>query len=226
MKQFGIFLVKSIICLWLFSTLLLLSYRWVPVTFTPLMIQRAIEQLIHAESDFHFTHKWVPLENISPFMIQAVIAAEDQKFPTHKGFDWEAIGKAREEITSGKRFRGGSTITNQTAKNVFLFPVRNMVRKVVEAYFTVGIEWLWGKERIMEVYLNVIEMGHGIYGIEAASHIYYQKPSAELSRAEAAMIAAILPNPKIWNPTHPTPYLRGRQSWILRNMQQLVEIDL
>ncbi|WP_232834834.1 monofunctional biosynthetic peptidoglycan transglycosylase [Pleomorphovibrio marinus] len=219
-------MVKLIIGLWLFSTLLLWSYRWVPVTITPLMVQRAMEQVIHTESGFNFTHKWTPLNRISPHMIEAVIAAEDQKFPTHKGFDWEAIEKAREEIASGKRFRGGSTITNQTAKNVFLFPVRNMLRKLVEAYFTIGMEWFWGKERIMEVYLNVIEMGHGIYGIEAASQAYYQKPSAELSRAEAAMIAAILPNPKIWVPTNPTSYLRGRQAWILRNMQQLGKIEL
>ncbi len=204
----------------------MVSYKWLPIYITPLMVQRTVEAIIEGEGNIPKSPSWVRYESISPHMVMAVIAAEDQKFPEHGGFDWEAIETARREITTGRRFRGGSTITNQTAKNVFLFPVRNIARKVVEAYFSLGIEWIWGKKRIMEVYLNVIEMGDGIYGIDAASREYYAKAASELTKAESAMIAAILPNPRRWDPNSPTAYLRGRQAWILRNMQQLGEIEL
>ncbi len=164
---------------------------------------------------------WVPIGEISKHMVQAVVASEDQKFLEHSGFDLEAIEEALKENESGKRLRGGSTISNQTAKNVFLWPGRNYLRKGLEAYFTVLIELIWSKERIMEVYLNVIEVGDGVYGVEAAAQKYYNKPAAQLNRNEAAMIAAILPNPQLWSPARPTAYNYKRQSWILRNMNNL-----
>ncbi len=226
MRSIVVFLTKLILGLGLFSFLLMVSYKWLPIYITPLMVQRTVELILGEEGRLPKSPSWLKYNDISPHMVMAVIAAEDQKFPSHSGFDWEAIETARKEIASGKRFRGGSTITNQTAKNVFLFPMRNMTRKVLEAYFSIGIEWIWGKRRIMEAYLNVIEMGNGIYGIEAAAFKYYNKPATELTRAESAMIAAILPNPRKWDPNAPTVYLRGRQAWILRNMQQLGDIEL
>lgn len=195
--------------------------RFVPVWLTPLMVIRSVEQLFDPEKEVMLKNSWVPLENISAHVPLAVIAAEDQKFMTHGGFDWESIQQARKDIDSGKRFRGGSTISNQTAKNVFLWQGRNLLRKGMEAYFTYLIEWIWGKKRIMEIYLNVIEMGEGIYGIEAAAQHFYKKPAKELSRQQAAYIAATLPNPRRWNPTKPTNYLQSRQAWISRNMNNL-----
>nr|MBI1230438.1 monofunctional biosynthetic peptidoglycan transglycosylase [Cytophagales bacterium] len=210
--------------LFLASVLSVLILRFVPVVVTPLMLIRSIEQLSDPEKVVRLKYDWVPLSEISSHVALAVIAAEDQKFTTHNGFDWESIQQARKEIESGKRFRGGSTISNQTAKNVFLWQGRNLFRKGLEAYFTLLIEGIWGKRRIMEVYLNVIEMGEGIYGIEAAAQHYYKKPAKEISRQQAAYIAAVLPNPRRWNPTKPTNYLRGRQSWIVRNMNNLGQV--
>jgi monofunctional biosynthetic peptidoglycan transglycosylase len=219
--RFGMILALG---LFLASVLSVLILRFVPVWVTPLMVIRSIEQLTDPEKEVRLKHDWVPLSEISSHVPLAVIAAEDQKFTTHNGFDWESIQQARKEIESGKRFRGGSTISNQTAKNVFLWQGRNLFRKGLEAYFTLLIEGIWGKRRIMEVYLNVIEMGEGIYGIEAAAQYYYKKPALEISRQQAAFIAATLPNPRRWNPTKPTNYLRSRQSWIVRNMNNLGQV--
>lgn len=197
-----------------------------PVFFTPLMGIRAVEQVLNDDRDLRFRKDWVPIESISPHLYRAVIASEDQKFLDHGGFDWEAIESALEENKTGKRIRGGSTISNQTAKNVFLWPGRNLLRKGMEAYFTILMEFFWSKERIMEVYLNVIEMGDGIYGAEAASQFYFGKSAAELNRQEAALIAAVLPNPRRWRPDQPSSYIRQRQAWILRNMRNLGEYSL
>lgn len=199
-------------------------YRFFPVWITPLMVIRLGESI--AGDGGKVRQTWVPYEQISHSMVLAVIAAEDQKFPIHRGFDWDAIKQAREEIATGRRFRGGSTISNQAAKNVFLWPGRNLLRKGLEAYFTLLIEAVWGKKRIMEVYLNAIEMGDGIFGVEEASRAYFNKSAKDLSRQEAALLTAILPNPRRWNPTNPTSYLRGRQTWILRNMNNLGKIEL
>lgn len=209
-----------------FSLVMVIVYRIIPVWITPLMVIRGTEQLLDKEKEWNIRQTWVPYGEISQHMVLAVIASEDQKFLTHSGFDWESIEEAREGIKSGKRFRGGSTITNQTAKNVFLWPARNFFRKGLEVYFTALVEALWGKRRIMEVYLNVIEMGDGIFGVEEAAQQYFNKKAKDLSRQEAALIAAILPNPRQWNPNKPTNYLRSRQSWILRNMGNLGKIDL
>jgi len=209
--------------MWFFiiSIGLTIIYRFVPVPFTPLMVIRLVEQTFDSEKKVRLYKDWVPMSEMSRNAPQAVFAAEDQKFLDHKGFDFEAMEKAWENNKKGKRIKGASTITQQTVKNVFLWPSRSYIRKGLEAYFTVLVELLWSKERIMEVYLNVIEMGYGIYGIEAASQAYYNKPAAKLSRNQAAMIAAVLPNPIRWTPAKPTGYIRGRQSWIMRQMNNL-----
>ncbi len=209
--------------LWFFglSVGLVVVYRFVPVPVTPLMVIRLFEQALDPEKEVRLYKDWVPISEISKHAPQAVIAAEDQKFLDHRGFDFEAMEKAWENNKKGKRIKGASTITQQTVKNVFLWPGRSYLRKGLEAYFTVLVELVWSKERIIEVYLNVIEMGDGIYGIEAASQAYYKKQALKLDRSQAAMIAAILPNPRRWNPAKPTGYIRGRQSWILGQMNNL-----
>lgn len=212
---------KTTMWFFIISIGLTIIYRFVPVPVTPLMVIRLVEQTFDPEKKVRLYKDWVPMSEISRHAPQAVFAAEDQKFLTHKGFDFEAMEKAWENNKKGKRIKGASTITQQTVKNVFLWPSRSYLRKGLEAYFTVLVELLWSKERIMEVYLNVIEMGDGIYGIEAAAQAYYNKPASKLNRNQAAMIAAVLPNPIRWTPAKPTGYLRGRQSWIMRQMNNL-----
>ncbi|WP_186757340.1 monofunctional biosynthetic peptidoglycan transglycosylase [Echinicola salinicaeni] len=221
MRKLFRFLFKIILWFFILSMGLTVAYRFVPIYITPLMVIRLVEQSKDEEREMKLEKTWVPIGEISKHMAQAVVASEDQKFLEHSGFDMEAIREALKDNESGKRLRGGSTISNQTAKNVFLWPGRNYLRKGLEAYFTVLIELIWSKERIIEVYLNVIEVGDGIYGVEAASQKFYQKPAANLSRNQAAMIAAILPNPLLWSPARPTAYNYKRQSWILRNMNNL-----
>lgn len=170
--------------------------------------------------------RWVRIDEISPNMVLAVFAAEDNKFMEHNGFDWESIKKARKYNQKGKKLRGASTISQQTAKNVFLWPKRSWVRKGLEAYFTVLIETFWSKERIMEVYLNVAEMGKGIYGVEAAAREYYKKSALQLTRYEAAMIATTLPAPAKRNPTKPSSYMVSYQRKILWNMYNIGSINL
>jgi monofunctional glycosyltransferase len=197
------------------SILLVIIYRFVPVPFTPLMIQRYFEM-----EEGKIDKTWMPLEKLSPNLPLAVVTSEDQKFEEHFGFDIEAIEKAAKynDKHKGKKVKGASTISQQTAKNVFLWPNRSWVRKGLEVYFTLLIEVFWSKERIMEVYLNVIEMGPGVYGAEAASHYYFHKPAAALSKSEAALIAAILPNPIRWSAAKPTPYITRKKNWIVRRM--------
>lgn len=209
--------------LWFFaiSIGLVILYRFVPVPLTPLMLVRLFEQAADENRNMKLKKDWVSMDEISKNAPQAVYASEDQKFLDHNGFDIEAMKKAWEGNKNGKRIKGASTITQQTVKNVFLWQGRNYLRKGLEAYFTVLVELIWTKERIMEVYLNVIEMGDGIYGIEAASQEFYNKPAAKLSRAEAAMIAAVLPNPIRWSPIRPTSYNRQRQAWIMKQMNNL-----
>ncbi len=214
-------LAKLILWFFIISIGVTVVYRFVPVPLTPLMVIRLFEQATDKEMEMKLSKDWVSIDNISKNMPQAVVASEDQKFLDHNGFDMEAMKDAWEANKKGKRIRGASTITQQTAKNVFLWPGRNIVRKGLEAYFTFLIEIFWSKERIMEVYLNVIEMGEGIYGIEAASQAFFNKSAAKLNRQEAALIAAVLPNPRRWSPARPTGYIQGRQSWILRQMNNL-----
>ncbi|PZX58033.1 monofunctional biosynthetic peptidoglycan transglycosylase [Algoriphagus chordae] len=217
---------KTLLWFFVLSIGLTLLYRFVPVPITPLMVIRVFEQAFDSEKEVRLSKDWVPISEISKHAPQAVYASEDQKFLDHHGFDFEAMEKAWENNKKDKRVKGASTITQQTVKNVFLWQSRTYLRKGLEAYFTVLVELMWPKERIMEVYLNVIEMGDGIYGIEAASQEYFTKPAAKLSRNQAALIAAVLPNPRRWSPAKPTPYIIGRQAWILRQMNNLAPIGM
>ncbi|WP_373493708.1 monofunctional biosynthetic peptidoglycan transglycosylase [Aquiflexum sp.] len=217
---------KIIIWFFILSIGFTVLYRFLPVPITPLMVIRLWQQAFDKEKEMRLHKDWVSISKISKNVPQAVIGAEDQKFMDHNGFDMEAMKTAWENNQKGKRVKGGSTITQQTAKNVFLSPSRNLIRKGLEAYFTFLIELIWPKERIMEVYLNVIEMGEGIYGIEAAAQTYFKKPASKLSRQEAALIAAVLPNPRRWNPARPTAYISGRQAWILRQMNNLEPVGI
>ena len=183
-----------------------------PVYITPLMITRSIE------NDDEMQHKWVPIEEISENMALAVVSSEDNLFMSHSGFDFDQIQKAIEEAEKTGRQRGASTISQQTAKNVFLWNGRSWVRKGLEAYFTVLIELIWSKERIMEVYLNSIEMGPGIYGAEAVAQAHFGKSASKLTRREAALIAATLPNPLKYSSKNPSKYMRKRQRQITRLM--------
>lgn len=196
-------------------------FRFVPVPVTPLMIIRAVNPQgtdTQKERERHWQHQWVSYDEISPWMPRAVVASEDGRFYEHHGFDFKEIQNAIDEGKAGKRQRGASTISQQTAKNVFLWPGHSWVRKGLEAYFTVLIELFWTKERIMEVYLNSIEMGAGIYGVEAASQHYFGCTAKELSKPRAALIALCLPSPLKRDPAHPSSYMRRRQRTIMRYM--------
>lgn len=203
------------------SVLAVAIYRFAPVEITPLMLIRAVHPVgSDSQKDMqrHWKHEWVPLDRMSKWMPSAVVAAEDNRFYTHHGFDTTEIKRAIEESKNGGRQRGASTISQQTAKNVFLWPGHSWVRKGLEAYFTVLIELMWPKERIIEVYLNSIEMGAGIYGAQAAAEYYFGRPAEDLSKRQCALIAVCLPNPIKRNPAHPTSYLNRRASKIMRYM--------
>ena len=201
--------------LWFFgiSLFFVILYKFVPVPFTPLMAIRAIEH--NSENkEMVCSHDWVALEYISPNLQKAVISSEDGLFLEHNGFDFKSMQKAFESNQKGKKLKGGSTISQQTAKNVFLWQGRSYLRKGLEAYFTVLIELIWGKERIMEVYLNSIEMGDGVYGAHAASMHWYKKEAKNLTKYEAAGIAAILPNPRRFKATNSSSYINKRKTTI------------
>ena len=217
MRRWARRLVWSVAAVAALSVLWALAYRVLPPPFTPLMVIRAVAD------DADMDRRWVPLTAVSPHLVRAVIASEDTKFCRHAGFDWEAIADAAEDLQSGEsHLRGGSTISNQTAKNAFLWPGRSFLRKGVEAWFTGLIEALWGKRRILEVYLNIIEWGDGTYGAEAAAQAFFDKPAARLSQREAALMAVVLPNPRLWQPNHPTPYIT-RRAEIIRERMGVVE---
>ena len=200
------------------SVLSVLVYRWVPVYVTPLMLIRCGESIIDGKTPA-VHHRWVPLEEMSKYMPVAVIASEDANFLSHHGFDFDAIRSAAKDMKKGKRRRGASTISQQTAKNVFLTPSSTWLRKGLEAYFTVLIELLWSKERIMEVYLNSIEMGPQIYGVEAVALRHFGCQASELTRANCALIAATLPNPLKFSSLKPSRYMRKRQKQIEHEMR-------
>ncbi len=214
-------ILRWIVGLFFASTLLAtLLYRWMPIPLTPLMVIRCVQQANRGE-EVRLHHDWVSLSEVSRYLPVAVIASEDQNFRHHNGFDAHAILDAAKERIEGRRRRGGSTISQQTAKNVFLWPESSWLRKGLEVYFTFLIETFWSKERIMEVYLNVIETGDGIYGAEAVAQHHFGCPASELTRPECALIAASLPNPLRYNSSRPSPYLRRRQSWIQRQMRHI-----
>lgn len=224
MRRIFKFIWRLVLGLILFSVFMVFLYKWVPVPATPLMVIRAYEQN-HKGDAITWKHDWVPLQAISKNLQLAVICSEDQSFLIHNGFDIKAIEKAIENNKKGKRLKGGSTISQQTAKNVFLWPERSWLRKGFETYFTFLIEQVWGKERIMEVYLNSIEMGNGIYGVEAASQYWYKKSATKLSTYEAASIAAILPNPRKYRANPASNYIQNRKNWIVRQIGYFGKLD-
>lgn len=207
------------------SILMVIAYRYIPVYFTPLMAIRYIEQIKDGKSK-GIKHEWKDIDNISRNLVMAVIASEDNRFMTHNGFDIEQIKLARAEAAAGKRVRGASTISQQTAKNVFLWPGKTYFRKGLEAYFTLLIEFVWGKERIMEVYLNSIEMGNGIFGAEAVAKSHFKKNAGKLTKGEAALIAASLPNPRRFNSGKPSPYMYKRQKQIVSLMGKISPVEI
>ena len=214
------FLWKTMLWFLALSVFSVIVFRFVPVFYTPLMSIRAIENLFEGK-EMICNHDWEPIEKISPHLQKAVIASEDATFLTHHGFDFNAIQKALKSNKKGKRLRGGSTISQQTAKNVFLWQGRSWVRKGLEAYFTVLIEVFWGKERIMEVYLNSIEMGDGVYGAEAATQYWYRKDAASITKREAAGIAAILPNPRKFKARNSSGYIERKKGRIIAGMHAI-----
>ncbi|MFT4669436.1 MAG: monofunctional biosynthetic peptidoglycan transglycosylase [Flavobacteriaceae bacterium] len=222
MKRVSIFFLKLFMWFGVLSILWVLFYKFVPVAYTPLMAIR----YTNGSSDYESRHYWMPIEEISPNLQLAVVCAEDQNFLDHNGFDYEAIKRAFSENKIKKRTKGGSTISQQTAKNVFLWPERSWLRKGFEVYFTFLIENLWGKDRILEVYLNSIEMGDGVYGAEAASDYWFNKKAKHLTRQEAASIAAILPNPRKFKANPRTNYLERRKTWIMKQMQNYGYFEL
>jgi monofunctional biosynthetic peptidoglycan transglycosylase len=207
---------------------------WVLLTATPVLLLRWLRPLTSAfmvearvaawqagARDYHTDFRWVSLEQISPHAAIAVIASEDQQFPFHAGFDLNSIREAVRASEHGKRLRGASTISQQVAKNLFLWPGYSFVRKGLEAYFTILIETLWPKERILEMYLNIAQFGDGIYGVQAAAQRFWHKPALRLSSAEAASLAAVLPNPLRLHAERPSHYVLARREWILTQMREL-----
>ena len=207
------------------STILsVVAYRFLPVYLTPLMVIRCVEQAKDG-ADLKLSHKWVSLDKMSESMPIAVMASEDQRFLEHHGFDLDAIEKAAKHNKTSARKHGASTISQQTAKNVFLWPGRSWLRKGLEAYFTMLIELMWSKERIMEVYLNSIEMGNGIYGVEAVAKEHFGCSASELTRANCALIAATLPNPRKFSSKSPSDYIVRRKAAIMKQMKHIPVFD-
>jgi monofunctional biosynthetic peptidoglycan transglycosylase len=210
----------SILAAAIASIVAVAGFRWLPVPMTAFMVQERVASP-GGGGPFRQRHEWVPWERISRHAAVAVIAAEDQKFLVHDGFDFAAIEKAVSEAQRGRRLRGASTITQQVAKNLFLWGGQSWLRKGLEAWFTVWIEFLWPKRRILEVYLNSAQFGRGTWGVQAASRQYFGKDAARLTRAEAALLAAVLPSPTRYRVVNPGPYVRQRQAWILGQMNRL-----
>lgn len=224
MSKLTYFLFKVFLWFLGISLFFVVLFKFVPVPFTPLMVIRVIENKA-AGKEIHFSHDWEPLENISVNLQKAVIASEDGTFLRHSGFDFTAMQKAYKGNERGRRIKGGSTITQQTAKNVFLWQGRSYLRKGLEAYFSVLIEAIWGKKRIMEVYLNSIEMGDGVYGAQAAAQHWYRKDASNLTPKQAAGIAAILPNPRKYSATSSSSYINNRKAKIVRVMRSIGKIN-
>ncbi len=216
--------LKFAIMFFVFTILLVFSMRWINPVTSSIMIQRQISYLFDGEFEL-INYHWVDYDDVSKFMPIAIVAAEDQNFPKHFGFDFKQIEKALKENKRGRRVRGASTITQQVAKNLFLWEGKSFVRKGVEAYFTLLIELLWDKQRILEVHMNIAEMGDKIFGVGTASVAYFKKPASKLTIAQAALLAATLPNPKKYSAVKPSGYVRGRQNWIIRQINSLGGAD-
>ena len=197
------------------------ALRWLDPLTSSFIVQRKVEVLMEGGRAADVAYRWVPWERISPEVGIAVVAAEDQLFPEHVGFDVESIRDALEEREQGGRLRGASTISQQVAKNLFLWPGRSWVRKGLEAYFTVLIETMWSKRRILEVYVNIAQFGDDTFGVGAASERFFAKPAADITTEEAALLAAVLPNPKRLHVDRPSRYVRERTHWIRSQMRML-----
>ena len=217
------FVFKTLLWFFGISVFLVILFKFVPVPFTPLMIIRSIEQKL-AGKEMTCSHDWVSIDEMSKNFPKAVLASEDGNFIKHNGFDFKAMQKAFKSNNRGRKLKGGSTISQQTAKNVFLWQGRSYVRKGFEAYFTFLIELVWGKKRIMEVYLNSIEMGDGVYGVQAASQHWYGKNAADVTQIQAAGIAAILPNPRKYKASNSSNYINLRKAKIVRVMRRVGKI--
>ena len=205
----------------LVTSIPVLTLRWLHPLTSAFMLEAQLQASLAGQRGFHLDYRWVSLERISPHAAIAVIASEDQQFPFHAGFDFDSIREAVRASERGKRLRGASTISQQVAKNLFLWPGHSFVRKAFEAYFTVLIEALWPKERILEMYLNVAQFGDGIYGVQAAAERFWHEPARGLSSEEAALLAAVLPNPRILHADRPSAYVLERRDWILEQMREL-----
>ena len=219
--RLGRFLAWLIALCLVVSIVSVLVLRWLNPPISAFMAESRIEAWLGHDSSYVFRHQWVDLTQISPNLALAVVASEDQKFPEHRGFDVEAIEKAYELNQHSHRVRGASTISQQVAKNLYLWSGRSYFRKGLEAYFTLLIEGFWPKRRILEIYLNVAEFGDGTYGAEAASARFFHRPASRLSRSDAALLAAVLPNPERYSVAAPSHYVLQRREWILGQMQAL-----
>lgn len=218
------FLLLSFMAFLLFTFLQVLAYRWLPVPFTHMMIYQ------HGPKNYKegatIQYRWVSSYQISPYVPLACIASEDQAFLSHRGFDWKAMEKAWQQNKKGKKIKGASTITQQVVKNVFLWPKRSLLRKALEAYYTLLVESLWSKARILEVYVNVAQMGPDLYGVGAAAEVYFRKPAYKLNSYESASLAVVLPNPVKYSVLQPGPYVIRRREWVQRQMRQLGGVQL
>lgn len=203
------------------SWLCVLILRFVPPVTSAFMLERRLTATLHGERDFALKYQWIPFSKVSSDLPIALIAAEDQKFPVHHGFDLQAIADALDDAEEGERLRGASTISQQTAKNLFLWNGRSFVRKGFEAYFTVLLELTWPKRRILEVYMNVAEFGDGVYGAQAAAQQFFGKPAAQLGAHESALLASVLPNPKKLRADRPSAYVARHAEWVERQVRQL-----
>jgi len=213
----------------LWTAVIFVAITWLPVVIlrvvppfiSAYMLEREISQIWHGNHDFALHYRWVPWERIAPVAPLAMVAGEDQTFPFNHGFDIPSIRSAIDEAEAGGRLRGASTITQQTARNLFLWSGGGFFRKGLEAYFTVLIDITWPKRRVLEVYANIAELGDGIYGVEAASQAYFHEPASRLTAHQAALLAAVLPNPRGWYANRPSPYIQRRAGWIEQQMRQL-----
>jgi len=221
LRKIGIVALKVLIIFLFVSTISVLALKWIDPFASSIMMQRKISSLFSSDENSTIYYEWVNYDDISVNAKLAVVAAEDQNFPYHFGFDFEQLGKAINESQRGRRLRGASTITQQVAKNLFLWSGKSFIRKGVEAYFTVLVEFFWSKRRILEVYLNITEMGNMIFGIGAAGKEYFNRSAVKLTKEQAALIAAILPNPIKYSVNHPSGYTLKRKNWILNQMKSL-----
>ncbi len=221
--SFGRLIAKGLLAWAALTVLVILVLRWIPPPTSAFMLRAEFAAWREGRQDFSIHQQWVELSSLPPATGLAMLAAEDQSFAHHHGFNFSAIAEAFKRNLNSKRMRGGSTLSQQTAKNLFLSPSRSLMRKALEAGLTVLLELLWPKSRILEVYLNIAQFGDGIYGVESASRTFFGKPAARLEPGEAALLAAVLPNPLKLRVDKPTSYVLRRRDWILRQMRQLGE---